>query len=269
MSWLDRIFHRKRLRREALIGRPFPDDWLRIVRRSVSSYSNLPDDHKRILRERIQVFIAEKEFLGIGKLTITDEIKVTIAAPACLLLIGIPHLGVYPRLREVIVYPHDFGEVTEAVGPDGRRYRIPRIRSGEAWRRGPVVLAWNSVQRAVAHPCDGYNVVFHEFAHVLDMSTGAADGLPPLETKEQVAVWTSVFDAEFKAFIAATRSGKPTLLDPYGASEPAEFFAVVTEHFFEQPRQLRRRHPELYEQFSGFYRQDPAAWKESRTSHWT
>ncbi len=269
MSWLDRIFHRKRIRQEALINGPFPDEWLCTVRRTVSSYTHLPDDHRRILRERIQVFMAEKGFLGIGNLTITEEIKITIAAPACLLLIGIPHLGVYPRLHEVIVYPHDFGEVTEAVGPDGRRYRIPQMRSGEAWRRGPVVLAWNSVRHSVEHPRDGCNVVFHEFAHVLDMNNGAADGLPPLETKEQIETWTSVLDAEFSAFSAAIRHGKPTLLDPYGASNPAEFFAVVTEHFFEQPRLLRRRHPKLYEQFSGFYRQDPAVWKESRSSHWT
>ncbi|MBN2559696.1 MAG: zinc-dependent peptidase [Phycisphaerae bacterium] len=272
MSWFDRIFRRKRLRRNRIISQPFPDDWRRVVRRSASFYPHLPREHRRVLRECIQVFIAEKEFLGIDDLTITDEIKVTIAAPACLLIVGTPHLGVYPSLREVIVQPHDFGDVVEAVGPDGRRYRIAHMRSGEAWRRGPVVLAWNSVEHAIAHPCDGYNVVFHEFAHVLDMQAGIADGVPPLPTKHQQAAWSRVFDAEYKAFIEAARRGRRTFLDPYGASSPAEFFAVVTEHFFEQPLALARKHAELYAQLRIFYQQDPAKWslaaKSGKTARW-
>ena len=264
MSWFDRIFHRRRLRREAIISKPFPDDWLQVMRHSAPFYGSLPAEHQRLLRECIQIFIAEKQFLGIGELTISDEIKVTIAAPACLLLVGIPQLGVYPRLREVIVYPHDFGDVVEAVGPDGRRYRIPQMRAGEAWLRGPVVLAWNSVKRSIVRPCDGYNVVLHEFAHVLDMQAGFVDGAPLLETKAQQTTWRRVFDAEYEAFVKPARRGQWTFLNPYGASSPVEFFAVVTEHFFEQPHELKAAHPKLYAQLEVFYRQDPTRW---RTSH--
>lgn len=267
MPWLDRIFRRRRLRREAILGQRFPDEWLRVIRRCGPFYRGLSRENQRILRECIQVFVAEKEFLGIGDLKITDEIKVTVAAPACLLLVGIPHLGIYPRLREVIVYPRDFGDIVEAVGPDGRPYRIPRMRSGEAWRRGPVVLAWDGVKRSIARPCDGYNVIFHEFAHVLDMQAGIVDGAPPLETRQQQAAWSRVFNAEYKAFIEASRRGRQTFLNPYGASNPAEFFAVATEHFFEQPRELKTTHPRLYAQLEIFYRQAPARWRTA--TMWT
>ena len=260
MSWFDRIFRRKRIRRARITDQPFPDDWLRVIHRTAPFYRHLPDDHQCALREHVQVFVAEKQFRGIGDLEMADEIKVTIATPACLLLAGIPHFDVYPRLREIIVRPRHFGNVIEAVGPDGRRYRIPQMRSGEAWRRGPVVLAWDSVEHSVARPCDGYNVVFHEFAHVLDMQADISEGAPPLDTKPQRVAWARVFNAEYEAFVEADRRGERTFLDPYGASNRAEFFAVVTEHFFEQPRQLAKRHAALYDQLRLFYRQDPAAW---------
>ncbi|MFH1747952.1 MAG: M90 family metallopeptidase [Planctomycetota bacterium] len=261
MSWFDRIFRRKKLRRAEITSRPFPDEWLPVVERSEPHYASLPAEHQRTLRELIQIFVAEKRFLGIAGLEMTDEIKVTIAAPACLLIAGIPHLDVYPRLSEIIVRPKIYGEVTEAVGPDGRRYQIADARAGEAWRRGPVVLAWDSVTHSIAWPCDGYNVVYHEFAHVLDMQAGGIDGAPVLETRDQRAAWQRVFTAEYEAFLEAERRGKKTFLNPYGATRPAEFFAVVTEHFFEQARKLRRRHPDLYEQLVGFYQQDPARWE--------
>lgn len=262
-SWFDRILHPKRRQPAKTVRPAFPDEWLATVQRSLPAYGWLPADHQRRLRECVQAFVAEKEFLGTYGLEITDEIKVTIAAQAGLLVIGIPHLGVYPRLREVIVRPHVFGDVIEAIGPDGQRYDIPQMRAGEAWRRGPVVLAWDSVKRSIARPCDGYNVVFHEFAHVLDMQAGIANGAPPLETREQQAEWSRVFNAEYKAFIEAERRGRPTLLNPYGASSPAEFFAVVTEHFFEQPGALRARHRDLYVQLRLFYQQDPETWRRA------
>ena len=257
MSWFDRLFRRRELRRAEITNRPFPDNWERVLRSSLPRGWRLPAEGMDRLRRCVQIFIAEKDFLGLDGLEITDEIRVTVAAPACLLLIGIPHLDVYPRLREVLIHPHVFGDEIEAVGPNGRRYRIPRIHAGEAWVRGPVVLAWDSVRRSIASPCDGYNVIFHEFAHVLDMQAGIADGAPPLDTRDQQREWSRVFNEEYQAFTAATRAGRPTLLNPYGATKPAEFFAVVTEHFFEQPRQLRTKHPELYGQLRAFYQQDP------------
>ena len=258
LHWL---FGRKDRRRQRIIGEPFPESWLPTVRRSVPFYEQLSSDQQRRLRHCIQIFVAEKQFLGCAGLDITDEIKVTIAAGACTLLLGVPHLDIFPRLSEVIVYPHDFTETTEAIGPDGRPYEIRKTRAGEAWRRGPVVLAWNSVRRSVASPRDGYNVVYHEFAHVLDMQNGSADGMPPLESATQAEAWTKTFYPAFEAFVQATRRGQSTFIDPYGASHPAEFFAVATEHFFEQPDQLHRNQPALFRLLADFYHLDPAQWK--------
>lgn len=257
LHWL---FGRKDRRRQRIIAEAFPEPWLSTVRRSVHFYEQLSFDQRRRLQQTVQIFVAEKQFLGCAGLDITDEIKVTIAAGACALLLGVPHLDVFPRLREVIVYPHDFTETTEAIGPDGRPYEIRKTRAGEAWRRGPVVLAWNSVRRSVASPRDGYNVVYHEFAHVLDMQSGSADGMPPLESSAQAEAWTNTFYPAFKAFVQETRHGRSTFIDPYGASHPAEFFAVATEHFFEQPDQLQRNHPALFRLLAGFYQLDPTQW---------
>ena len=156
--------------------------------------------------------------------------------------------------------PHDFGETIETVAPDGRRFRIADLHAGQAWRHGPVVLAWNSVAHSLAQPADGFNVVFHEFAHVLDMQVGIRHGPPPLETREQRDEWERVFHDEFKTFLEATRRGQRTFIDSYGAESQAEFFAVITEHFFEQPQEFKVKHPELYRQLRLFYRQDPTKW---------
>lgn len=262
------LFGGKARRRAAMLDGPFPANWLAALRLAAPFESRLSDEARSRLRDFVRIFIAEKQFVGCG-LDVTDEMKVAIAAGACVLLLGVPHLDVFPRLLEVIVYPHDWSDSIEAIGPDGRRYEIRNARAGEAWRRGPVVLAWNSVERSVASPCDGYNVVTHEFAHVIDMQSGAADGIPPLATRAEREEWTRVFFREFQAFVQADRRGGMTFIDPYGATHPAEFFAVASEHFFEQAGPLARRHPELYALLKSFYRQDPAAWTTaSALSRW-
>lgn len=269
MGLFDWLSRRKQRRRTEIAAAPFPREWERILSGNVDAYNRLPVDQPPRLQKLVQVFVAEKMFIGSGGVQIDDEIKVTVAGQACILLLGLPELDVFPHVREIIVYPHDFGEIVDAVAPDGRRYRIPAELAGQAWHRGPVLLAWDSVEHSVVSPRDGYNVVYHEFAHALDMQTGGrADGVPPLATKEQFAAWSRVFDAEYAAFREADRRGEPTFIDPYGASNPAEFFAVVTEHFFEQPRRMRTKHPELYEQLRLFYRQDPVRWQHPRTGHW-
>lgn len=260
---LNRLLDRKSRRRERILLQPFPEPRLRVLRRSVPAYARLSGDQQRHLRECVQVFIAEKHFLGCAGIEITEEIRGTIAAGACVLLLGLPHVDVFPRLREIIVYPHDRTDTVEAIGPDGRPYEIRTARAGEAWRRGPVVLAWDSVRRSVGSPGDGYNVVYHEFAHVLDMQNGSADGIPPLDSPALHEKWMAVFFREFDAFVEETQRGRGTFIDPYGASHPSEFFAVATEHFFEQPGRLRRNHAALYDLFSAFYRQDPARWRPS------
>lgn len=243
------------------------------MQRSLACYPALTPDEQRRLGDLVRLFVAEKEFLGIGNLRITDDLKAAIAVQACLLLVGLPEFDIYPRLREVIVQPHDFGETIETIAPDGRRFRIADLHAGQAWRHGPVVLAWNSVAHSIAQPTDGFNVVFHEFAHVLDVQVGIRYGAPPLETRAQRDEWSRVFHAEFQTFAEAARRGKRTFIDPYGAESQAEFFAVITEHFFEQPQELKAKHPELYRQLRLFYRQDPAGWWSAgtwsgRTGRW-
>jgi len=260
---LHRLFGRKRRRRLRILSRPFPESWLPHVRRGFAFYHRLPSEQRHRLLQCVQIFVAEKRFLGCAGLDVTDEIKVTIAAGACVLLLGVPHLDCFPRLGEVIVYPHNLTETIEAIGPDGRKYQIHKTRSGEAWRRGPVVLAWNSVRRSVARPCDGYNVIYHEFAHVLDMQNGSADGMPPLESKAQLAAWARVFYPTFDAFAEDARRGRAKFVDPYGATGPAEFFAVATEHFIEQPYRLKESYPALYDLLAGFYHLNPTRWQRS------
>ncbi len=256
-NWLGR---RRARRREQILTEPFPESWLDILARNAAFYARLSDEAQRRLRDNIQILVAEKQFIGCAGLEITDEIKVTVAASAGVLLLGIPHLGIFPPLREVIIYPHHLTDTTDAIGPDGRRYEIRHVRAGEAWRRGPVLLAWDSVRQSVARPREGYNVIIHEFAHVLDWQSGVADGIPPLESKGQYDRWNRVFFQEFDDFVDANRRGRSIFIDPYGASSPAEFFAVATEHFFEQSRQLKRHRPRLFRLLADFYHQDPIQW---------
>ncbi len=263
MRWLKHLIRRWGGSRQIARAQAFPASWRRVLEADVPFFRRLPRDQRDALLASIQRFIAEKEFWGSEGLTITDEMKVVIAAYACLLVLRIPQFGLYPRTREVIVYPHKFGETIEAIGPEGRRYRIDLKRIGEAWRRGPVLLAWDSVARLTRPRHARHNVIIHEFAHALDFLDGLADGTPPLDSGAGLADWVRIFTQEYETLIASARAGGRTLLDPYGTANPAEFFAVATECFFEQPRQLRKHHPGLYRQLQAFYDQDPAGWPDA------
>jgi Mlc titration factor MtfA (ptsG expression regulator) len=259
MNWLQRLFRRDK--RGSRPAEPFPEQWLHVLETSVALYRRLPPEQRPALRENIQRFIAEKEFWGSAGLEVTDEMKVVIAASACLLVLGLPEFGLYPRTREVIIYPGEFGETVEAIGPDGRRHIIDDLSIGEAAYRGPILLAWDSVKRQARRPRSADNVILHEFAHALDFLDGLADGTPPIGGDERLAEWVRAFTAEYDRLVEADRRGRTTLLDPYGAEDPAEFFAVATECFFQQPARLKKRHYELYRQLQSFYRQDPASWE--------
>lgn len=258
MGWWKRLWNR----RPAV--EPMPDSEVeRVLLRRAPFFLELPSGDRPALRSLIQSFLVEKEFWGSRGLDVTAEMKIVVAAYACLLVLKRPDLGLHPRTREVILYPRHFGEFIEAIGPDGRRYDIDRTRIGETWRGGPVLLSWSSVRGPFAQPHDGHNTVLHEFAHALDYLDGFADGVPPLSSRDQLARWKSVFGEEYQALVNAVRMGRRTFLDPYGAESPAEFFAVATEHFFEQPRRFRRNHRRLYALLESFYRQDPASWMTS------
>jgi Mlc titration factor MtfA (ptsG expression regulator) len=252
------MFGLKRRRRRRLRERPVPAEWLAILKRNVPYVGTLSEAERRALCGHIQVFLAEKRFEGCGGLEITDEIRVTIAAQACVLLLSL-ETDYYPTLRAILVYPHRYVAHTARRQPDGTVIEGPQTRAGESWFRGAVVLSWDDVMRGAADIDDGRNVVFHEFAHQLDSESGANEGAPALGRRSRYLAWARVLGGEYRRLQADMESHRLTLLDTYGATSPAEFFAVVTEAFFEQPVALKRRHAALYAQLASFYGQDPAA----------
>lgn len=254
----------KRRRRERLRNRPFPDVWRAILERRVPYYTRLAPRDRRELEGHIQVFLAEKRFEGCAGLEITDEIRLTIAAQACVLLLH-RETDYYRGLKTILVYPHRYIATSTGRGPGGIVTETRGIRLGESWHGslssagpGPVVLSWDDVRAGAANPRDGHNVVFHEFAHQLDGESGGVEGAPMLEHGSLYATWARVFSAEFDRLRIDLAWDRDTLLGEYAATSPAEFFAVATEFFFERPAALRARHPQLYAQLAAFYRQDPA-----------
>jgi Mlc titration factor MtfA (ptsG expression regulator) len=202
------------------------------------------------------VFLAEKTFEGCGGLELTREIKLTIAAQACLLLLH-RETDLYPHVDAILVYPSAY--VVRARKHDGVVVvEEDEARLGESWQQGLVVLSWDHVLSGAAAPNDGQNVVLHEFAHQLDSESGAMNGTPELGTRARYSAWARVLGGEFAELSERLHRGRPSDIDPYGATNPAEFFAVLTEMFFEKPEALQRRHPVLYDELSAFYRQDPA-----------
>lgn len=221
-------------------------------------YGLLPKGDREDLAPLIQTFLSTKRYWASGDFVLTLEMKIVIAAYACLLVLRLPEFGLYPRTAEIIVYPGCFGEETEAIGPDGARYTVREHLAGRAIPRGPVLLALDMIELGLRGARG--NVIVHEFAHALDFLDGVVDGTPPLAGNAQVTSWSGVFTREFERLRLESSEGRPTLLDPYGGLNPAEFFAVASECFFSRPIELRARHMELYQQLAEFYRQDPAEW---------
>jgi Mlc titration factor MtfA (ptsG expression regulator) len=251
------MFGLKHKRREQLRNQPFPPQWEEILENNVACFRTLNAEDQSELRGHIQIFLAEKTFEGFGGLEISDEIRVTVAAQACMLLLH-RETDYYPTLRSIYVYPHDyFSPVTRRL-PGGVVAEGLQGRLGESWYRGPVVLSWDDVRRSAHDHLDGHNVVFHEFAHQLDGESGAIDGAPHLPRRSMYIAWARVLGSEYESLINELAHYHKTDIDAYGATSPAEFFAVITEAFFEKPRQLKQKHPQLYEQLASFYQQDPA-----------
>lgn len=251
-----------RRRRERLRATPLPEQWRVILARNVPYVSLLSQEDRRELEGHTQILLAEKKFAGCAGLEITDEIRVTIAAQAALLLLHRPP-GYFPLMRTILVYPDRFMVNHSTEQEDGTVVEEKVEQSGESWPGGPVVLSWRDVLESAADPHDGYNVVLHEFAHQLDDESGGGEGAPELGDASRYHAWAHAFGHEYEQLQNAVLADELSLLDEYGAESPAEFFAVVTECFFECPRALRGRHPELYAQLAEYYRQDPAAYCEA------
>jgi Mlc titration factor MtfA (ptsG expression regulator) len=247
-------------RRRNILDRPFPPAWVGHLERNVAAYRQLDDAERRRLRELVQVFVAEKSWEGCGGLEMRDEIKVTVAGQACLLLLGRDH-DLFAEVDSILVYPSPVRRPAERryVADSSVRVEPPRpFLLGSAGRGGPVILSWDSVLGGARDPADGRNVVLHEFAHKIDYLDGQANGAPPLADPARARSWYEAFSGGFAALQRRVERGEPGFLRDYGATNPAEFFAVATEAFFEQPVELRREEPELYDALADFYNLDLA-----------
>jgi len=246
-------------RRRRLRSQPFPAEWRNILKRRMPYFRRLPTDLQIQLKKHILVFVAEKAFVGCNGLVITDEMRVTIAAQACLLILN-RRTGYYPNLRQILVYPGAF--IVNRVQTDGigvlQEQR--QVLSGESWSQGQVILSWEDALEGAAIADDGRNVVIHEFAHQLDQESGHANGAPTLPRRDHYERWSQVMSEEFGKLQEQAHRGESSLLSHYGATNPAEFFAVVSEVFFEQPQQLASEYPGLYRELGRFYRVDPLSW---------
>ena len=258
VAWQDGYWPFVSRRRTLLKARPFPPEWDHILNKNVALYHYLPAPLKKQLQGHIQVFLAEKTFEGCGGLDITDEIRVTIAGQACILLLN-RKTDYYPRLYSILVYPtayvaqwkSRFGFFHEEEHP---------ARLGESWTRGAVVVAWDHAKQTTVDFTDGHNVVLHEFAHQLDQEDGVADGVPILDNASNYGTWARVLGTEYQKLQESVLTNKRHVMDDYGETNPAEFFAVATETFFEKPHEMKARHPELYTELMEFYRVNPEEW---------
>jgi len=248
----------KRYRRRQRFQEPLPKAWIAILERNVPLYARLPDDLKPRLHGHVQVFLDSMEFQGFHGQTISDEVRLTIAGNACILLLN--RSGqFYSNFSSVFVYPSTFFSDQEDF--DGVVSSVQRQhRLGESWMRGPVIFAWDSVLHGAVDVRDGHNVVLHEFAHKLDDMDGAVDGAPGLSGTGDARRWAQIMKREFDEHVDRVDRGLPTVIDPYGATNPAEFFAVLTETFYEEPRDLKEHHPQLYDQMQHCYGVDPLSW---------
>jgi Mlc titration factor MtfA (ptsG expression regulator) len=248
-----------RHRRARIRAKPLPGAWRRIIDRRVPLARRIPASLRPRFEGHVREFVDQKSFLGCAGMPIDDEVRVTVAAHAALLRLGRRTAG-YDNLRDILLYPGAFAVERTVPDPNGLLSERRETLSGESWARGQVILSWQDVVDGAAIPDDGRNVAIHEFAHQVDQEKGHANGAPPGFSRERAARWASVFNAEYAELHARLARGEATLIHPYGATNPAEFFAVASEVFFEQAREMRWRHPALYAELSGFYGVDPARW---------
>lgn len=257
----------RRLSRAEVLAQPFPPQFREHILRRIPCAELLNGPELEKLEALVRIFNSEKSFEGAGGLEVTEEMRVAIAARACLLVLMRVERDepLYADLDTVIIYPSTY----RAPSRRHEGYVVvedEQARLGESWARGVVVLAWDSVQGGIANTADGHDVVLHEFAHQLDAEDGAMDGTPALDGLERYAVWSKIAGDEYAALVDAVAHHQKTSIDSYGATNAPEFFAVVVEQFFEKPVLLSRRHPELYAELSRFFRFDPVERRQARQS---
>lgn len=248
-------------RRHRALRQPLAPAMLAMMRANVAAFDRMSPDLQAQMSQLVQRFLLEKKFVGCNGLDITDEMRVTIAAQACLLLLN-RGSRVYPSLHTILLYPGAFLVPRRQVDAAGVVTEERQDLLGESWDDGRVVLAWDHVRRAKDGRDDGQNVVLHEFAHQLDSESGRTNGAPYLGSRTGYHDWSQVLSRDFAALRHDAMWRQDSVIDHYGATSPAEFFAVVTETFFEKPWQMAERHPALFDQFERYYRVDPRAWHD-------
>ncbi|MFT5541219.1 MAG: Mlc titration factor MtfA (ptsG expression regulator) [Glaciecola sp.] len=246
-------------KRNKVRGLPFKKEWRKVIQQRMPYFKKMPTHLQLQLKEHIQVFLSEKKFIGYNGVNISDEIRVTIAAQACLLLLN-RKTDYYPKLKTVLVYPRAFTKQQKTASADGVHFTQNLALAGESWGFGKIVLSWQDTLNGAYHPNDGHNVVIHEFAHQLDQEDGTANGAPILGKDQNYDCWADVFSAQFEQLNKQVAAGGHSIFDYYGATNPAEFFAVASEVFFEKSQELKYEHPKLYKQLSLYYRVDPTSW---------
>lgn len=240
-------------------SRPFTAAQLAIVRRQMPAFDRMPADAQAQLLALMRRFVLRKQFVGCAGLEVTEEMRITVAAYACLLLLNRKTLE-FERVGWIYMYPADFivwHAVTDEAGVVSEQYRV---LSGEAWHNGRVILSWDAVESSIYDPYDGHNVVLHEFAHQLDAESGSTNGAPLLQSRVDYVRWAEVMTREFERLEQQVDAGEEGVIDDYGATNEAEFFAVITETFFEQPVELAEGHPELFDLLRNYYKVDPRTW---------
>jgi MtfA peptidase len=253
-------------RRLRLQQQPFPAHWRKVLRRRVPLVARLPVDLQLQLKKHMQVFVAEKVFIGCAGLQVTEEMRVVVAAQACLLLLNRPLRGAsdyFAGVRQILMYPGAFVVNRSVTDAAGLQQDQRQTLAGESWSQGQVILSWQDALEGAADSRDGRNVVIHEFAHQLDQENGHAVGAPlPVfgDASHNAKRWKQVFSDAFTQLQGQAFMGEQGVLNHYGAQDPAEFFAVATESFFEQGRALRAEQPALYAELQGYYKVDPATW---------
>ena len=251
-----------RWRRRRALAAPLPPALVGLLARNLPVYDRLGPDLQQQLQKLVQQFLYEKKFVGCDGLLVDDEMRVSIAGQACLLLLN-RHTRVYPALRTILVYPSAFLVPRNVVDAAGVVTETRQDLLGESWGDGRVVLAWDHVRHGAADWHDGHNVVLHEFAHQLDSDSGSTNGAPYLGSQASYRSWSQVLSRDFAALRADAMLRQHSVMDHYGATSPAEFFAVATETFFEKPWQMAERHPALYGEFGKYYRVDPREWQDA------
>lgn len=250
---------KRHARRKRLMNAPLPEGWENIISTNIALYRLLPDELKRELHSHLQIILAEKNWEGCGGLELTEEMKIIIAAEAAMLLLGLKKPTYFPKVDSILVYPTTY--TTRRKQRDGYiETESNDALLGESWERGTLVLAWDSVENQARDLNAGDNVVLHEFAHQLDQEGGGSTGTPILNGRSSYAAWGRVMSKEFEELRNKVMHHMNDVLRAYGATNPAEFFAVATEVFFDRPHRLKEKHPELYEKLKEYYKLDPTEW---------